>query len=188
MFYFQRLAETMDKLAALGVYDKDAAAKYKTIGSIRNLVRQMKKGPLSEYASTLIGPRTRGSISSVGLNKMLAKTPLVEFSPPKGVAQEGVRYFRARIPGLGGRLGAVPYNEAIAQKLTVSERAGKHGAELFINRAPNIKSMRPVDYATFIVGKENGKDVLFTWHPGLPLGTMKNGINPFTAVKTHSGM
>ena len=175
------------KLSRLQLEDKIAAAKYKTIGSIRNLIKSMKKGPLAGYAETLVGPRTRGSMSVLGLNKMMAKTPLTEFRPAAGVAQEGVRYFRARIPGLGGRLGAIPYSEAVAKNLTIRERVGKHGAELFLNRAPNLKNMKPVDYATFIVGKEKGKDVLFTWHPGMPLGTMKDGINPFTAVKTHFG-
>ena len=57
----------------------------------------------------LQGPRTRGSLTEIGLDDLDPSTPVVEFTPEDSALVVPVaRYFRVEAPALQGRLGAVP--------------------------------------------------------------------------------
>ncbi len=145
---------------------------------------------LRQHAETLLGPRQRGSTTSGGLDQLDPDTIGDEFQPPEGVGIPGCRYLEFAAPGIDGRLGAVPLEEALAANLPVRVRNGKHGYELFVDRDPSEAAMPKTDTITVILGPHDTGDfpeVVWTWHPGKPLGTLRAPMSASTAVKLHNG-
>lgn len=145
---------------------------------------------LIKHAQTLLGPRTRGSVTSKSLDQMNPTIEMVEFQPPKGAGIPGCRYFQAEMQGIGGHMGAMSLKKALENGLQVSCRCGKHGYELFVDRGPEGVVMLPTDTVTVVLGPdETGTmpEVVWTWHPGPVLASSRNGLADETAVKIHNG-
>lgn len=142
----------------------------------------------------MLGPRTRGSTTKVGIETLPGDRAAVEFRPAVG-AVPVARYFRVGAPELGGRVGAVALRD-LAPELRglIATRYGEeHGLEMFVDCAPEQAELAPVDYLTFIVGPDDdGNIVPWTYFPGDALGavspkTWDTGTPGDMAVKLHNG-
>lgn len=124
----------------------------------------------------LKGPRTRGSLTEVGLDSLPGETPVTEFRPEDPALTVPVaRYFRVDAPALGGRLGAVPMGSLTREQLSLlrTRDAGQHGIEIFLDVDPADASLPAVDHATLILGPVDDAGTLgwWTWFPGDVTGT-----------------
>ena len=156
----------------------------------------------------LQGPRTRGSLSEVGLEDLPGETPVEEFRPENPALEVAVaRYFRVESSALGGRLGAVCIRDLSREQLALFrtrndidpsipvKEAREHGVEFYLDVEPEAADLPSVDYATIIVGPVNeaGDLGFWTWFPGGVTGTaMARGEAtgcPFNllGVKLHNG-
>jgi len=164
-----------------------------TIRDMQTLIDRMagsSNAELARHAGTLKGPRTRGSTSQKGLDSVPGDCEGQEFQPPNGAGIPGCRYLRFYTPDIGGRLGAVPLSLALEREWAVRLRSGKHGYELFVDRCPSEAAMPETSTLTVILGPdETGTlpEVVWTWHPGEPLSSLKGPVSDSTAVKTHNG-
>ena len=146
-----------------------------------------------EKRPDLFGPRTRGSISEIGLTE-LSDRPATEFTPPPGAAFGPCRYFRVEAHEIHGRLGAVAYRDLVPTLKTqvrIRDAGEDHGLELFVDRPRRDSGLVPVDHVTVILGPADENDptlVVYTWHPGSPLAPLAGGANlADVAVKLHNG-
>lgn len=153
---------------------------------------------LSGHAKSLLGPRTRGSTTNGGLDKLPPDTEVVEMTDIlcKDVKKPGCRYFRIYAPTLWPVLGAITYQTACERvgKGRIKSRTGPHGPELFIDQPEGPSAENETAWLTVILGPagEYGfpSGVVYTWHPGLPLAIYdpsQTEIHPLTGVKTHNG-
>jgi len=160
----------------------------KDVGEV--IARMMEVEALAGHAATLVGPRTRGSTTAAGLDCLPPDTLGEEFTPEAG-AIPGCRYFAFGVTPdseLDPRKGAVSLLEALELRLPVCVRQGAHGPELYVDR--ELKDLPTTDTVTVILGPdETGsmEEVVWTWHPGPPLGSCSRGLNDFTGVKIHNG-
>lgn len=168
----------------------------KRLHTVRDALRlimdnmQSSNPAIRQHAATLAGPRTRGSTTELGLedleheqlNTRLIKE--IRYDQP-------CDYYCAFLSELGGRVAAVPFEDAFAMYPgEIKVRNGEHGLELYIDQ--DIHDAKEIDaddgeLISFIVGIEDGEEVLFTWHPGHVLRPLSDGIGEDTAVKTHNG-
>lgn len=148
---------------------------------------------LAGHARTLVGHRSRGSTTSDGLDELPGSTGLSDDTGtlPDQVKAPGCRYFTAFALGLNPCVGAITYRTAVEMfgKEAVRERQGPHGPELYIDQSEEDARLVPVAKITIIVGpfKDKG-DVIYTWHPGLPLAPLRGAPCDYTAVKLHRGL
>jgi hypothetical protein len=145
----------------------------------------------------LQGPRTRGSLTEIGLDNIEASLPVTEFRPEIGNVPVA-RYFRVDAPQLQGRLGAERLGDlSPEQREILRVRNGEHGLEFFLDMSPeDAASLLPsVDHATVILGPvdDDGTLGIWTWFPGDVMGTFeaRDGITDHpvnsVAVKLHNG-
>lgn len=160
----------------------------KTVGDIRNLIalNQQCDDELGKHAATIEDARTTGSTTTLGLHEVPADTPVVRVYPQhlrKGC--ECYRFFYK----MGGRLGAIPFRDAMDKYGKVNIRTGRHGPELYVTGEVGDVVNRDEDDIYVIVGKHTIRDTdeqvdaVFTWHPGEPMPTLEDGITEETAVK-----
>ena len=164
---------------------------YETIGDIVKLVDRMAQSgseELRKHAATLVGARTRGSTTQIGLSDIrLDQT--IELFVSDAVSQDCV-CFSAAVTGLGGIVKATTLKDALEYGYDVELRNGDHGYELFIDQEDGEGFGIGTNIAYFIIGESEGQDALFTWHPGEPLEPLSGQWGPFrdtTAVKLHNG-
>jgi len=167
-----------------------------TLETILDIIEAMKSVPaLAGYAASLEGPRTRGSTTAHGLDYLLYKEEYqsgAEFTP-QAAAIPGCRYFKFMVPGdMRTELGAVPieFLQVMGRMEEICVRKGAHGYELFLDVPVAEAVLIPVDHITVILGPdETGAlpEIVWTWHPGTPLGSAKPGIDSNTGVKVHNG-
>lgn len=144
----------------------------------------------------LQGPRTRGSLTEIGLEDLDPNTPVDEFRPEIGDVPVA-RYFRvSRAAALQGRLGAEPLgNLSPEQREALRLRNGEHGLEFFLDIDPADAELPSVTHATIILGPvdEAGTLGFWTWFPGDVMGTFeaRDGVtdHPINSVgvKLHNG-
>ena len=160
------------------------------IGDIIAILKKMEcDDALKSHAATLVGPRTRGSTTTKGLNVLPSSRPLTQVFPDKLVASPGCEYYTVLAPELEGRLGAIPLAAVEEQQLAFKSRKGVHGRELYIDLNPGEVELPSTDRITIIVGPQEGyaDGVIFTWHPGAPLASASAPLCDLTAVKLHNG-
>lgn len=171
----------------------------KTIADALKIIQAMLAHPeLSGHAQSLLGPRTRGSTTNAGLDKLPLDQEVEEMTGDlcAEVKKPGCRYFRLYAPELHGVLGAITYQTAVQRHGVngIKSREGPHGPELFIDRPQGSEDANETSWLTIILGPageygfESG--VVYTWHPGLPLAiydASQTEIHPLTGVKTHNG-
>ena len=124
----------------------------------------------------LQGPRTRGSLTEVGLDALDPSTPVVEFTPENAALVVPVaRYFRIEAEALQGRLGAVPMGDLTREQLALvrTRDAGQHGLEFFLDVDASEADLPAVGHATVILGPvdKDGTLGFWTWFPGDVTGT-----------------
>lgn len=143
----------------------------------------------------LQGPRTRGSLTEIGLEDLDGDLPVTEFRPEIGDVPVA-RYFRVEAPQLQGRLGAEPLgNLSPEQRERLRLRNGEHGLEFFLDIDPSNADLPPVAHATIILGPvdEDGTLGFWTWFPGDVMGTFeaRDGVTDHpintVGVKLHNG-
>jgi hypothetical protein len=137
---------------------------------------------------TLLGERRAGSKWGRGFTLTDWDALLEGWNENTHVALEarmpGCTYFITHIGHLfpDATLGAVPWDSlAPSEREEVVDVVGPHGPELQLT-ARALKFKPRAEYATLIVGPDEGLEVVFTIHPGLPLrpGIERRGK---TAVK-----
>jgi hypothetical protein len=144
----------------------------------------------------LKGPRSRGSLTEIGLESLDGEKAVTEFRPEIG-AVPVARYFRVDAPELQGRLGAVPMGDLTREQLSLlrTRDAGKHGIEFFLDVPADGADLPSVSHATIIVGpiNEEGDLGFWTWFPGDVAGTamaqdkvLDTPLNTL-GVKLHNG-
>jgi hypothetical protein len=146
-----------------------------------------------ETRSDLFGPRTRGSVSEIGLED-LSDRPVKEFTPAPGAAFGSCRYFEVVVPEIQGRVGAVAFSDLRTDQIAavkVRDAGENHGLEFFLDVPQNKAVLAETLTATIILGPASEDDptlVVYTWHPGAPLAPLGNGSNlGDVAVKLHNG-
>lgn len=174
----------------------------KTIFDVLLLIHQMRTCSIEElqkHAQTLIGRRTRGSITDFGVDHLPADRKLVEFTHcilPE-VTIPGCRYFSLYASELNPVALAIPYREVREiDRDDIKRRPSPHEPkedELYFDRPLAEVAGEPTDYLTIILGPPGGypgftNGVIWTWHPGMPLATLPKGEAPneYTAVKLHA--
>ena len=156
----------------------------------------------------LQGPRTRGSVSEIGLDDLPGDTPVTEFTPDDPALTVPVaRYFRVEAPELQGRLGAVKIGDLTTAQLALfrtrndidpsvsDEDAREHGIEFFLDVSEADADLPAVGHATVILGPvdEQGTLGFWTWFPGDVTGTAMARRKPTgcpfdkLGVKLHNG-
>ena len=161
------------------------------IRHILRLIASMKTIPaLAGHASSLEGPRTRGSTTEFGLDILDPETEFEDFTPMPSDAAPGCKYYRCQAPSLKGKMGAIPIGSLLSDNLLslVRVRKGVHGYELYMD-TPQAEAMNcESNTLTVILGPdETGAlpEIVWTWHPGKILGRCQ--ITDSTAIKTHNG-
>lgn len=148
---------------------------------------------LSGHAKTLLGPRTHGSMTDVGLFEAdISDDHEFELEAENGTVMAGCEAFTA-VLSIVSKAGAIPLSSVSAEDLPkVVERDGVHGKELFLpdqgilfgeNHWAFLKSNQKSSVITVIIGEFEGEKAIFTWHPGFPLVPGVDRSNPYTAVK-----
>jgi len=188
---------------------------YSTVADFVQLLDNMlasSNEAIADHAKTLVGPRTRGSTSNVGLDALPASTVVCPIEKLQK-RYDKVDYSKLVDPGcrafvllqesnfeirdwaaddddcaLDLRLGAESLLHVLQAGLTVTERSGAHGPELFVDRELAPSGLPRTTLITIILGEEAGQEVMFTWHPGLPWRPW-NGhtVTKDTGVKLHNG-
>lgn len=158
----------------------------KTVKDIQDLIAANAASDnekLAAHAKTLLGPRTHGSTTKLGINEFDPDRPLVQASSP--VVRAGCELYQFH--GCSGdcTLGAIPLELAMRHELKITVEDGVHGKELVVSgkQAENVVGSHPVWIISVIVGEFEGERAVFTWHPGQPLGALEDGLSPSTAVK-----
>jgi len=161
----------------------------KTVKDIIELIDKNKSSEnspsLRQHATHVADARDAGSTTKIGLRDVPADTP-IQRQKHRYVSDKCEAYvFRY---DMGGRIGAVPFNEAMAITGCVNFRNGNHGPELYIRGTPEDVEDHDPNTIFVIVGDhkcENGvmEKAVFTWHPGCPLPPLEDGITEDTGVK-----
>ena len=140
---------------------------------------------LEKHAATLLGPRTRGSTTTKGLEDADPGCELEKLDSKN--LEPGCELFVAFLPEMHGMLGAVALEDALFMNLPVSIRDGEHGKELFVDRDKQDVPNTPSSNIRIITGMHNGIPAVFTWHPGQILKPFCGILEADTAVKLHNG-
>lgn len=155
--------------------------KLETIGEVVRLIEAMHliEGEVAKHATTLIGPRNRGSTTTADLSAIPPETPLQEVTSQfTQVLSNGTRCYVVNAPQLEGKINCISLAVALVSDLTVKARIGAHGPELFAEAA--VQQAQPTDEIYIITGQSpDGVEVVYTWHPGPPMVV----LHPHTAVK-----
>jgi hypothetical protein len=152
----------------------------KTINDVLDAIDAMVKSEdLGDYGKTLQGARTRGSTTTAGLGSLPGDRVIVPLDHP--AIQPGSVAYTVDAPELGGSVKAISVEEASERGLPVRLRLGDHGMELVLDEV--LAEERKTNVVTIITEEHNGRWVVSTWHPGLPLVPLHKD----TAVKTHNG-
>lgn len=79
----------------------------------------------------------------------------------------GCRYFKSPLPG---KLGVVALDvlPKVCQ-VTLADPKGTGKISCEVDRTSLVGEMADVDFTILIIGSEEGKDVVFTFHPGMPI-------------------
>jgi hypothetical protein len=157
---------------------------------------------LEKHAKTLMGPRTRGSTTGLGLHDLHESLELTRFNPQSGAIPGCFYYYgQVMLPSRAdldisteewnkrcrdlearwdGRLGAISLNSILnhehghknANLDIVKLRPGPHGPELYLDLPKG--EMPKVNIFTVILGPDEHSLglVVWTWHPGMPLGSI----------------
>ena len=143
----------------------------KNIGDVLDLIeanRNSSNPELAAHAETLLGPRTRGSTTKLGLESLNRDKPISEVSH-ESVEAPCVAY-RFHDRSLGGEMGAVSLCRALVASEGVVVRQGEHGPELVaVEPRVQLLQLRYEGYVWVVVGECEGEQAVFTWHPGEPL-------------------
>jgi len=174
-----------------------------TLGEVVALIRAMAKSEnevLAKHGASLLGKRTCGSTTDVGLEDVDGETPIYDSTPSVtmyGAAQPGCLYLHFLAPGIGGQLVAEPYCLVKRERpqLEIKRREGVHGPELYIDVPLENNNLPKVAFGTIVLGPENEypefpNGVIYTWHPGWPMKSLRSideKPTDFTAVKLHNG-
>jgi hypothetical protein len=137
------------------------------MNTITNAIASIKEMDLPYWEATLKqriqGPGSKVlSVSTTeGLEQILKDAEWEETSHPDVL--EGCRVFTAPIPGTLGvvELADLPPDELVV--MTDPKGTGKSTPTLLWPEAP------AVPFTCIILGKEEGKEVVFTFHPGWPI-------------------
>ena len=161
----------------------------KTVQDIRDLIEANQQCESSErlrdHARHLMEARETGSTTEMGLDQVLGSTPVTKMKHKH--VRPGCDCYKFTYE-MGGRIGAIPFSEALAMTGCVQVRDGKHGTELYIDGSPEDVEDHDPNEIFVIVGDHVCDDgtitkAVFTWHPGYPLPTIEDGITEDTAVK-----
>jgi hypothetical protein len=133
---------------------------------------------VSKHAETLDGPRTRGSTTKRGLGSLPNDRP-AERVYPAAVNPE-LQCYKLWAPELCGRIGAISLREALDSGNSVKVRNGLHGNELYMTA---VGELPMTDNIYVIIGDFMGEQVIYTWHPGEPLGAYEDPLSDMTGVK-----
>lgn len=158
--------------------------------SFVNSVLDATKSTMPGHFETLLGERPRGSKWGGEMTEeILRRLPWVEDTPHESVAMSGCRYFQCWTKHLfpNATVGAVPLKWLAGVRCDVAVVEGAHGKELITDARLDVEAHT----ATLIVGTHEGKEVVFTVHPGDPLlpvpadfdGLDLKSLSPHTAVK-----
>jgi hypothetical protein len=156
----------------------------------------------------LQGPRTRGSLTEIGLEDLDGNLPVTEFTPEnEALVVPVARYFRLEAPALQGRIGAVQMGDLTRAQLALlrsrsdidpsipEDKAREHGVEFYLDVEPENADLPSVSHATLIVGPVDDQGTLgfWTWFPGDATGTTmaRNKVTTcpinLVGVKLHNG-
>lgn len=161
----------------------------KTVRDIIDLIDANKVSEnspsLRQHAKFVADAREFGSTTKIGLRDVPLGTP-VQKRKHRYVSEKCEAYVFQH--DMGGRVGAVPFSEAMAMAGCVNLRNGNHGPELYILGSPEDVEDQDPNMIFVIIGQhkcENGatERAVFTWHPGQPLPPLEDGITEDTAVK-----
>ena len=129
------------------------------------------------YASSLEGPRTRGSTTDKGLID-LPEDYEISLMDDQSLAGPGTAIYQGPSGNLGGRVGALPLSHLVGDTLSMNTtgrqimaRIGSHGPELYLDR--DAKELPGHGTLTFIIATDGNPDglkpgALVTWYPGEP--------------------
>lgn len=170
------------------------------IGDVLDLIARMQESSnaeLQQHAATLVGPRTRGSTTTHGLDALPRDRRLedVTLRLTDKVRIPGCRYYRCEAGELNPCLGAIAYNVALElfPPDKIKQRDGAHGPELYLDLDALLENLRVTDICIILGPPGEYEDfddgVIYTWHPGSPLACFKAGEEPheLTGVKLHAG-
>jgi hypothetical protein len=139
-----------------------------------------------KHRATLFGERPAGS--KWGRPFTLADWDALlgaweQFTPTGDASKPGCRYFQASISEAfpDATLGALPYHEA--RNVSVAE--GAHGPELHCVVPSGTHALR-FKYATLILGEHEGREIVFTIHPGEPMAPWDGRMDGDTPIVTDS--
>jgi len=167
-----------------------------TVGNVVDLIEAMiEESSLSAHAKSLLGPRTRGSSTDLGLETLNRQIPIVDVTRNicNLIRKPGCMYYMF-VADIGGKLGAIELKQAETMGINIEMRTGQHGPELYFDIPAEEAPMVPTDNIYVIIGPTSeypgvstDVGVVYTWHPGRPMGVLKDGRNEHTAVKLHNG-
>ena len=180
--------------------------KFETVQDVLDFMADVPEGLEAHYQG-LLGPRSRGSSSAIGLEDM-ADVELTDISDEVekvGFAQKNCIYLRGEHKDLGGRVQAMPLRKLMKVHEDICNQgagtkdsyhylerhrpmvelrdAGKHGVDHVYVLHPDWEDefMPLTDEFMIVIGLHvtPGKveQAVFTWHPG-PI--MSNGSKEFT--------
>ncbi len=161
----------------------------KTVKDIIDLIEANKASEnspsLRQHAKFVADAREAGSTTKIGLRDVPPDTPIHK-RKHRYVSESCEAYVFEY--DMGGRIGAVPFSEAMAMTGCVNFRNGNHGPELYIRGSLEDVEDHDPNTIFVIVGQhkcENGimEKAVFTWHPGYPLPPLEDGITEDTGVK-----
>jgi len=157
---------------------------------------------LPGFRPDLEGARTRGSTTERGI-RTLTDRPIDEFFPEKALTVPGARYFEFDATELGGRLGAITFERAVANPETKAllrlRDAGEHGVDFYLDVDPADADLPVATIGIAIVGPIDEDDTLgwWTWYvsdgktkvTGTAMAREKATDTPvkFVGVKLHNG-
>lgn len=164
----------------------DRKHQMKTVGDIVDLIHlnlNSKDPELAAHAATLRGPRTHGTTTRIGLEKV-SPYIYVHLCDAHPAVEDGCDLYRFRFD-MGAETGAIRLAVTLAAGMTVEIVEGLHGKELQGPREHDLWKVRS-PYLTeiyIIVGERKGERAVFTWHPDHPLKPFKGLLDPHVAVK-----
>jgi hypothetical protein len=128
---------------------------------------------LSDHYDTLLGERPAGSQWGRDFTEADFDLPWSEAEVPSALRIDGCRYFRldpevVKAEFHDATLGAVPFKDLPAALIgSIRIEDGAHGSELRATVPAEVfDGLADVTEAWIIVGKHDGRDVVFTAHPG----------------------
>jgi hypothetical protein len=132
-------------------------SKFTTLASLLNL---------PGFRPDLEGARTRGSTTEQGL-KTLTDRPVSEFTPDAALTVPGARYFEFPASELGGRLGAITFEKAVANPETKAllrlRDAGDHGVDFYLDVEVSDADLPSAEIGVAIIGPINDEGDLGWW-------------------------